>query len=174
VAKGVPIKIERITSDGWERLRAVRLRALADTPDAFGMTLAEDEARLPEDWQMECEDDVAAMFFAVCQRSDVGFVVGDCYSEFDRYTHEERVAGLFWMWVAPEARGRGTGGALIEAVIGWARQNRYRRISLDVGNENAPAIQLYKSKGFLPTGNTSSLPPPREHIHEHERVLALE
>ena len=37
------IAIERMTPEGWQRVRAVRLRALLDAPDAFATMLAEDE-----------------------------------------------------------------------------------------------------------------------------------
>ncbi len=77
------------------------------------------------------------------------------------------------MWVAPQQRGRGLGGAIVDAVVAWARAEGHSRLLLGVGDDNAAAIALYASRGFEPTGVTSTLPPPREHILEHERALVL-
>ena len=159
--------VERIASDAWERVRAIRLRALADEPDAFGTTLAEDEARPLGEWRTRLEDPEAATFLAIAGGREVGLVTVRPY--------EEKVgpAGLFGMWVAPEDRGRGIGGALVDSVVAWARARGYERILLDVADANPEAIRLYESKGFRPTGATGSLPAPREHVLEHQRALAL-
>ena len=77
------------------------------------------------------------------------------------------------MWVAPEARRKGVGGALVDAVIEWARSAGVKRLLLDVADNNAPAIALYIQKGFQPNGEVSTFPPPREHIREHQRELRL-
>jgi hypothetical protein len=45
---------------------------------------------------------------------------------------------------------------------------------LEVANENGAAIGLYARTGFAPNGATGSLPPPRDHILEHQRELTLE
>jgi hypothetical protein len=46
-------------------------------------------------------------------------------------------------------------------------------VRLEVGDTNAYAVRLYERAGFVPTGVTASLPPPRAHITEHERILDL-
>ena len=82
-------------------------------------------------------------------------------------------AWLISMWVAPEVRGQGVGVALIDAVVEWARASGARRLLLDVGDHNRPAISLYARMGFEPNGTTGSLPAPRSHIREHQRELRL-
>ena len=98
---------------------------------------------------------------------DIGLVVGA------EYRGRERTAGLFGMWVAPEARGTGVGNRLVSAVVAWARSSGYQRILLEVGEVNAPAIRLYVRMGFVPTGVTGTLPEPRTHIREREMALEL-
>jgi GNAT superfamily N-acetyltransferase len=151
--------------EGWARVRAVRLRALADAPDAFGTTLAEDEARPPASWRSRLEARDVATFVAVVEGRDVGLAVGAPY---------DGVAGLFAMWVAPEARRRGVGGALVGAVVEWARGGGHPRVLLDVGVANPAALALYASAGFRPTGATSHLPPPRERVLELQMALDLD
>ena len=82
-------------------------------------------------------------------------------------------AFLISMWVAPEARGRGVGGALVEALVECARSEGFARMELDVGDHNAAAIALYAKKGFDATGERGRLAPPREHLREHRRLLVL-
>src|SRR5215217_4526412 len=45
------VRIRPVQPGEGPRLRELRLRALADAPDAFGATLAGDEARPPEFWE---------------------------------------------------------------------------------------------------------------------------
>ena len=163
------IGIERVGPDAWQRFRAVRLRALADSPDAFGTLLAEDEARPLSDWRARLDIRENANFLATAPGGDIGIVVGTPWDS----DGIERAAGLFAMWVAPEARGTGVGGALVDAVIAWARDGEFDRIVLDVADTNSAAIALYASRGFVPTGRTGTLDPPREHVLEHERALEL-
>lgn len=159
--------IERMQPDDWERVRAVRLRALADAPDAFGTRLEEDEALPLEMWRTRLENPEAVTFLASADDKDVGLVVSL------PWPGRAGAVGLFAMWVAPEARGQGVGGALVDAVAGWARAGGFKRVVLDVADDNPAAVGLYARKGFEPTGATGTLPAPREHILEHERALEL-
>ena len=56
------------------------------------------------------------------------------------------------MHTAEEARGRGVGRALVDHLIGVARERSYRRVSLETGSGPAfaPARRLYASAGFEP------------------------
>ena len=58
------------------------------------------------------------------------------------------------MHTAAAARGRGIGRALVEHLIGVAREQGFRRISLETGAGPAfaPARRLYASAGFGPSG----------------------
>lgn len=62
-------------------------------------------------------------------------------------THAEGVLAL-GMAVLPEARGRGGGRALLEAVIEYARAHGAHKVELEVWPGNARAISLYASAGF--------------------------
>ena len=160
--------IEQCTANECQRFRTIRLRALRDSPDAFGSTLAEDEARPVSEWQERLANPDVAQFLATgADGSDIGIVVGAPWVGL------ESTAGLFAMWVAPEARGTGVAAALVDQVIAWARAAGFAKLLLDVADNNAPAIALYASRGFMPNGDTDTLPPPREHITEHQRVLVL-
>ncbi|WP_442511716.1 GNAT family N-acetyltransferase [Novipirellula sp. SH528] len=147
----------------------MRLRCLGDAPDAFGSTLAEEQERTDTEWRTRTENKMVAHFLAAtADRDDVGIAV--CAPS----TQHEQTAGLFGMWVAPEARQQGIGAALVHTVIEWAQNENYRRLILDVANSNIQAIRLYESCGFVPTGKTGALPPPRQQILEHEMAMILD
>ena len=148
----------------WRRVRAVRLRALADTPDAFASTLDHELGMPDEQWPRRLATRDAATFIAVSDDHDIGIAVGAALAD---------AAGLFAMWVAPEARGKGAGDALVRAVIVWARDNGHERLVLEVGDWNRSAIDLYRRNGFRPTGQIGTMPPPRTHITEHQLALDL-
>jgi ribosomal protein S18 acetylase RimI-like enzyme len=157
--------IARLRPGEGARLRAVRLRALADEPDAFGSTLADAERRSAEDWEAQLE--ALPTFVWHEGDADVGMVRGAPHDA------DPEAGYLISMWVAPEARGRGVGGALIAEVIAWARGRGLRRLVLDVGAHNGSARRLYERAGFVPTGTTGALPPPRDRLPEVEMALDL-
>jgi RimJ/RimL family protein N-acetyltransferase len=60
--------------------------------------------------------------------------------------------GEIGMLVARDRRGRGVGTALMEAAIGWAREQGLHKLSLDVFAHNEAAIALYRKLGFVEEG----------------------
>ena len=158
------MKIEQLSTHDVERLKTIRLRSLKDAPDAFGSTFEETISRPFESWHQQLQD--LPTFVAVIEESDVGMV-----RIAPDQANRDGIVWLISMWVAPESRGQGVGEALIEAIVTQARAQGHSRILLDVGDHNAPAIGLYARMGFVPTGEVSAMPPPREHISEHQREL---
>ncbi|PCC73064.1 Ribosomal protein S18 acetylase RimI [Nannocystis exedens] len=157
--------IVRLGPQDGDRLRTLRLEALRDAPDAFGGTLEDAATRPADDWRRQLVD--LATFFAVEEGRDVGM------ARAARHPSEPGTGELLSMWVAPAARGHGVGDALIAAIVDWARGEGLRRLVLDVGDANGPAVALYARNGFVATGNTGTLPPPRTHVREHQRARTL-
>lgn len=159
--------VELVGPAQWWRVRAVRLRALGDAPDAFWTTVAQEQSKTAAAWRAQLAGDDRATFMATLDGVDVGIAVGAPH-------HADTTdAGLYAVWVAAQARGRGVGDALVAAVIDWATARGYPRLLLDVADDNSHAVALYERYGFVPTGVTSRFPPPRDHVVEHERALDL-
>lgn len=59
-----------------------------------------------------------------------------------------QVARLYSLVTAPEARGRGVGGALLEAAERAARTRRCRTLRLEVRTDNRAALRLYETRGY--------------------------
>ena len=68
------------------------------------------------------------------------------------------------MHTAEEARGRGIGRAMVDHLVGVARERGYRRVSLETGSTEpfAPALALYGSAGFTRCERFGEYPPDRE------------
>ncbi len=59
-----------------------------------------------------------------------------------------RWAGMTAVHVAEEARGRGLGRAVCDALLGWAAEHGATRTYVQVLADNAVATRLYESMGF--------------------------
>lgn len=154
------IRIVRLAPGDEERLRAIRLRALADAPEAFGTTLEEAIAKPLGDWQRQLKQ--LATFIVTLDSVDIGIARGA------RHDNQSDAACLISMWVAPEFRRQGVAAALIDSVVAWAKTEKFRRLVLDVTENNVPAMSLYRKKGFVTNGVISTLPPPRQHTREYQ------
>ena len=90
--------------------------------------------------------DGAAIFVA---EDDNGTLVGFVHvcAEIDYYTRS-RCGHIADLVVAPDARGRGVGEALMASAEKWARAEGYSMLTLNVFAENTPARALYDRAGF--------------------------
>ena len=146
------MEIRRVTNSEWEAMRDVRLRALADSPDAFGTTHAEALER-PDEWWRErttlsAESDEQAMVLAWDGDRAVG--LAGVFAAEDGWL-------VISMWVDPRVRGRGVGRSLLDAVVAWAREHADRPIRLSVTDGNDATRRLYERYGFRDTGVTEPL-----------------
>lgn len=64
------------------------------------------------------------------------------------YRAGSRAARLYSLIVAPQARGRGIGAALLEHALLAAAARGCERLALEVRSDNAGAIALYRRHGF--------------------------
>jgi ribosomal protein S18 acetylase RimI-like enzyme len=139
----------------WERVRDLRLRALGEAPDAFGELLAGAEAADPDHWRRYIAGWPESSEHAVLVAEDDGGWWGMTVA--DRRTSSPHRAHLYGMWVDPARRGEGIGAALVEAVVGWARELGVGTVKLGVTETNPAAIALYRRAGFEPTGGAEPL-----------------
>jgi GNAT superfamily N-acetyltransferase len=144
------VAISRIGPADGAVLREVRLRGLAESPDAFGQSRSDAEQQAPDEWNVLARQAASgnrrAVFFA---RTSVeggspsqvlGVVLG-------RRRPPDTVM-VFSMWVDPDARRSGIGRRLIEAVERWAAGWGANTTVLWVFATNEPAIRFYRCLGF--------------------------
>lgn len=143
--------VRRFRPEEWRELRALRLRALASDPTAFGMTYAEEAAVPDEKWKERAREGAAGArvvrFVAEHEGARVGMAGAWLVPEAS-----PPVAELVAMWVAPEARGAGAARALIEAVDAWAQHAGASTLILWVNAANGRALRVYERAGFARLG----------------------
>ena len=62
--------------------------------------------------------------------------------------HHKKVAYVGFLYVAPDARGRGLVQQIIDKLIEWSRSRGLSHIELGVYRENTGAISAYQRAGF--------------------------
>jgi ribosomal protein S18 acetylase RimI-like enzyme len=148
------IVVRELTEDDWELLRDVRLTALAESPDAFESTHAQEAAFGEEQWRGRISGP-AVLFFA---HEDPEPAVSTAPAGLAGVYAEDGTADLISMWVRPSARGLGVGEALVTAAASWAMAHDFGALYLWVTESNASARRLYERCGFTPTGERRPLP----------------
>jgi ribosomal protein S18 acetylase RimI-like enzyme len=146
------VEIVLATSQDWERVRDVRVRALAEAPFVYGSRLEEEQDRPESFWRARLERQAAATFLALDGHQTVGLVRTLVAPE------DVTSAELISMWVAPHARGQGVGRQLVAAVVEWAAHHDSTSVQLWVTETNAAARRLYESCGFVLSGGRQPLP----------------
>jgi ribosomal protein S18 acetylase RimI-like enzyme len=141
----------------WRTYKDLRLRALAESPEAFGSTLAREQDRSNLEWSRRlASNDGSARDLPLVAEVD-SLPVGLAWGRIE--CANPRQADLYQMWVAPEYRGLGAGRLLLEAVIAWARSQGAACLDLGVTCRDSSAMRLYQSAGFEPVGQPEPLRP---------------
>ena len=130
---------------------------MADSPDAFGRTLAEEQTRTDPEWETRLRagvnSDTDQPLVAEAHDQPVGLAWG----RIDPSTPD--VANLHQLWVDPSDRSQGIGGKLVEEIISWAKGKEVRYLELGVTYRDSPAMRLYTRYGFMPVGTPRAFRP---------------
>jgi len=151
------ISVRPFRADEWRSYRELRLRALADSPEAFCSTFEAEAAKPDEHWSERVASSVKSesqlLLVAESGTERVGLALGVLDPA------EPETARVFQMWVAPEARGRGCATLLLDALLTWARGAKAKAVALGVTCGNSSAQRLYERAGFTPHGTPEPLRP---------------
>jgi ribosomal protein S18 acetylase RimI-like enzyme len=138
--------IRRLTPADATAFQALRLAALCDAPSAFGSSYEEEKefSAAVIEGRLALKDD-RGPFGAFEDEVLVGLVVLG-RENARKLSHK----ALIWsMYVAPVARGKGVGRALLSEALALARSvPEIRQVNLCVNADNSNAIRLYESVGF--------------------------
>ncbi len=151
------VAVRRFAAHEWRTYRDLRLRALADAPDAFGSTLAAEQAEPDDHWSERLARGVASHTDCPLAAVAGGAAVGLAWARIE--PADPTVARLYQMWVAPGARRAGIGRMLLDAAIAWARAGGVGALVLGVRCGDTPASRLYARAGFEPIGAPEPLRP---------------
>lgn len=138
------VTIREINHDDWPIWRSVRLQALAESPAAFGSTLAEWIDATDDRWRDRIRD-VTLNLVALHDNHPIAQVSANL-------DEPASTVELTSMWVSPAARGTGVADTLINTITTWANDRHARHIVLSVKHTNHHARRLYERHHFVVDG----------------------
>ncbi|WP_246024008.1 GNAT family N-acetyltransferase [Nocardia yunnanensis] len=151
--------IRRATPGDGQHLRALRLQALSDAPEAFletydyaaGLSAAEWEARIERYRQP------GKQLLVVGEANGVWCGMAGAFLDCERDSSDialpvrpqDRWAMIWGMYTLPAERGSGLAAALCAEAFDWAAtEARVDWLGLDVRDSNTRAIKFYQHEGF--------------------------
>jgi ribosomal protein S18 acetylase RimI-like enzyme len=147
--RSMSIQLRVSTDEDWAVFRSLRLRALADSPDAFAVTWAEADQE-PEAFWRERASGPQPVVLAF--DGDQAIAMGGVHAP------EDTADAFIWdIWVEPESRGKGLGTRIVRELVAYADELR-RDAVLHVSEHN-DARGLYEASGFTSTGEWEPLRP---------------
>lgn len=164
------ITVRRLHAWEWSKLRAIRLRALEVDPIAFGSTLARELAYDDNLWIARAEKYANSSTGGVWVAVSGGRFIGMAGILFeDPFFH------MWGVWMEPAFRGRHIASRLVDDAISWVKANdKPADILLGVNPIQSSAVELYRGRGFVPTGTVEDLShSPGQKIMEMRLRLVL-
>jgi len=147
----------RLDADDWAIAREMRLRALADSPEAFFGDLSSERGYDEEHWRGELQRN--AWILAKLDSTPVGVAKLNLVPEQNDGTHLEA------LWVDPEVRHLGAGEVLVSALESTAKRLGVRILRLWVFADNRSAQTFYRHLGY-----TSSARRQKIEVNDQVRV----
>ena len=160
------MEVRRIQKGQGALLRDVRLKALAESPLAFGAKLSDEETIPLNEFEIKADLQATSETSTTFLAFDKTTVVGQIGAFIDHTNN----AFICAMWVSPNNRKQGIGKNLITSAVAWLNQLDNNKVYAWVADDNATAKSFYKSIGFIST-NTKQPLPSSENISETLYVI---
>jgi len=160
------ISTVRLTADDWLTLRDLRLQALDDSPGSFLGDLAAEGRYSRNRWRQEIGRH--DWFIATLDAKPVGLV------KLNRNQDSHDGMHLEALWVAPGARCRGVGEALISAVEKAAATLGERELKLWIFIDNPTVRDFYLRRGYTGPHRTQMIAANGRITYEKEYQKLLE
>jgi RimJ/RimL family protein N-acetyltransferase len=145
--------VRRVRAADWPLLKTQRIAMVADTPIAYGETLAQVQARPDEHWQGKAASQehggVLTRLLAFTESGELAGAAGGWADE----TGAPRtfVVGVY---IAPAHRGQGLLATLVQRIAEWSIEHGRPELVLEVARENPRAVAAYEKLGFTATGES--------------------
>ncbi len=140
-------KIYQVKESDWQKFKDFRIRAVTESPQAFGDTL-EKVLNLPDSYWIE---GIKNKKVFVITDEDV-YVSGLVFGQDD-----DGVWSIKSLWTEPSYRGKGLAKKLLWHVFKVAKSIDVKIIELGINVKQDAAIKLYESLGFVEVKRISDL-----------------
>lgn len=144
------LELDLLTPLDWRVLRAARLYALLDSPDAFASSYAHESAWGEPEWQRSFN---AATWIVAREAQKIIGLAKSVSEPGQRASRHIESA-----WVAPTHRRRGVLRTLLDALAQISCRMGVTELMLWVLEDNHAAGRAYRALGFEPTGERQFLP----------------
>ncbi len=169
----MPLHLRPAHTSDLDVVYTLRLRALTEDPQSFDQTV--------EAAQERGTDEVAESVAACAAGRDLVLLaelndepVGLLFITHSRRPRSQHRARLWGMWVAPEARERGVGTAMVRWAVDWCRPRRIELVDLWVVTAHTSAVRMYQRAGFHIVGTTpDGMRFQGQSQAEHQMVIQL-
>jgi RimJ/RimL family protein N-acetyltransferase len=143
------VTVKPLTIQDAEAFKALRLKAISDSPAAIWPTYEEEARTTPEAIGERIRQSGTQIVFGAFDSSRLIGIAGLRRQPLLQVAHK---AVLWGVLVDPEWRGSGVARMLLESIVAHARATAVLQIHLAVHTENPRAQRLYRSLGFEPYG----------------------
>ena len=140
------IEVSELQADDWQRLRAIRLKSLQESPDVLEGSFEAESKESESDWREKFSK--LTYLVASLPGSDVGLMSIEVL--------DGDFGATCWIggcWVSPEARGKGVLRAMFNYVDEHAPVRDWSKQGLGVMEDNLLAIRAYEKLGFVAMGD---------------------
>jgi RimJ/RimL family protein N-acetyltransferase len=140
------VEIRKLNLKDWEIFRAIRLKAVAETPQYFLYNFEDESARPDTYWQGMLSDKRHAIFILQDKEDVIGLTAIFTWHE----DPSEKTAVLAMSYIDPAYRGKGYADLLYTARIEWAKaQPHLERIVVSHREGNEASRRSNQRFGFI-------------------------
>lgn len=147
------IEIRKPKFDEWEKFKALRLESLKEFPTAFASSYDEQIDRPDDEWKqfiMSSEEGKSSIMVCAYDGDQMVGSVAAYWSNREKVSHVCNLGGMF---VRAKYQNQGVGRKLVEKLFKLVvEMDRFRKIQLNVVEDNLHALNFYKKMGFIEVG----------------------
>lgn len=137
------IQIVEPCSTDWPKVKAIRLEALQNDPQAFGSTYEKESLRTDEEWMKSVASSEDEIF--VCAEA-----AGKYIALVGAFQKDQNTWMVKAMYVQSEYRGTGVSDALMQKIVSTiAAKSPEAQIKLMVNVTQLAAVRFYERHGFV-------------------------
>ena len=147
-----PVTLRPTREQDAAAYRALRLAALEEHPEVFGMDYATSAAQPIEHWQERMRSGSGGEHGVTYVAEAAGALIGMTVLVRNDLAKTRHAGNIYGVYTHPSWRGAGVADALLAACVEYARELGLRLLKLGVVTTNASAIRLYLRHGFTVYG----------------------